>query len=73
LVGAYEELFRQIDEIELELNYYELFCGRRKLPPRESLISKFTDEEQRILNEKAIHLSQYQYLKLRHLLVELRS
>ena len=73
LVDAYNELFRQIDEIELELNYYELFCGRRKLPPREGLISKFTEEEQRILNEKAIHLTQYKYLKLRHLLVELRS
>lgn len=69
----YEDLFRQIDTIELMLNYYELFSGKRKLPPRAKLLDKFTDEEARALNEKALRLSQYKYLKLKHQLVELRS
>lgn len=69
----YEDLFRQIDTIELILNFYELFTGKRKLPPRERLLAKFTEEEQKALNEKALRLSQYKYLKLKHQLVELRS
>ena len=43
LRAAYEELFRQIDTIELMLNFYELWSGRRKLPPRASLLSRFTE------------------------------
>lgn len=73
LIQIYEELFRQIDTIELTLNYYELFTGKRKLPPRESLLSRFAEEEQIRLNEKALELTQFKYLKLKHLLVELRS
>ena len=69
----YEGLFREIDTIELTLNFYELFCGRRKLPPREKLLARFTEEEQKQINERALRLSQYKYLKLKHLLVELRS
>ena len=57
----------------MTLNYYELFTGKRKLPPRESLLSRFAEEEQIRLNEKALELTQFKYLKLKHLLVELRS
>lgn len=73
LKQVYMDLFRQIDEIELELNYYELWVGKRKLPPREKLEQTFTEEERIALNEKALRLSQFKYLKLRHLLVELRA
>ena len=73
LKQVFIDLFRQIDEIELELNYYELWTGRRKLPPREKLEQTFTEEERSSLNEKALKLSQFKYLKLRHLLVELRA
>ena len=73
LKPVFEDLFRQIDELELELNYYELWSGKRKLPPREKLEQNFTEEERRNLNEKALKLSQYRYLKLRHLLVDLRT
>lgn len=69
----YEDLFRQIDTLELMLNFYELWAGKRKLPPRASLLARFTDEEQKDLNERALKLSQYRYLKLKHLLVELRA
>jgi len=57
----------------LTLNFYELFCGKRKLPPRAKLIERFTEEEQRAINEKALTLSQFKYLKLKHLLVDLRA
>ena len=73
LKQVFTDLFRQIDELELELNYYELWVGRRKLPPREKLEQAFTEEERTLLNEKALKLSQYKYLKMRHLLVELRA
>ena len=73
LKPVFEDLFRQIDELELELNYYELWTGKRKLPPREKLEQVFTEEERVHLNEAALRLSQYKYLKLRHLLVELRT
>jgi len=45
LKAVYEDLFRRIDTIELTLNYYELFTGKRKLPPRENLLNKFTEQE----------------------------
>ena len=73
LVEVYQELFRQIDTTELTLNYYELFTGKRMLPPRDGLLKKFTEQEQKEINEKAIKLNQYTYLKMKHLLVELRS
>ena len=69
---VYNDLFRQIDTLELMINYYELFAGKRKLPPRESLVGKFNAEQQAYLNEQALKLSQFKYLKLRHLLIELR-
>ena len=69
----YEDLFRQIDTIELTLNFYELWVGRRKLPPRAKLLEKFSEEEQKKINERALRLSQFKYLKLKHQLVELRS
>ena len=59
LAAAYKDLFRQIDTVELTLNYYELFCGRRKLPPRAKLIDSFTEDEAREINGKALKLSQH--------------
>lgn len=65
-------LFRQIDELDLTINYYDLAHGRRKNPPREQLVAKFTPEEQQRLQDRASHWNQYKYLKMRHQLVELR-
>ena len=72
LVETFTELFRQIDELDLAINYYELAHNRRKNPPREELLRKFSAEEQQTLQEKATHWNQYKYLKKRHELVELR-
>lgn len=73
LLPELEELFRNIDETDLIINFYDLAHNRRKNPPRDELISRFTEEDQNALREKAESLSQYHYLKLRHLLVELRQ
>jgi len=40
-----EELWKEIDSLELELNYYDLMHGKRTKPPREELISLFSNEE----------------------------
>lgn len=72
LLPLLEELFRRIDETELLINLYELAHNKRKKPPREELISRFTKDEISALDARAQTLSQYQFLKLKHLLVELR-
>lgn len=72
LLKVFENLWTQIDELDLLLNYYDLKSGKRINPPRDELLKKFTTEEQEQLKEKANHLNQYQYLKKRHELVELR-
>lgn len=72
LLEVFENLWAQIDELDLLLNYYDLKSGKRINPPRDELLKKFTKEEQEQLKEKADHLNQYQYLKKRHELVELR-
>lgn len=65
-------LFRNIDELDLAINYYDLAHNKRKNPPREQLLAKFSAEEQAELIERVSHWNQYKYLKMRHQLVELR-
>ena len=72
LIGVFEDLWRQIDEVDLLINFYELRIGKRKNPPRESLLKRFSAADLDDLEARALHLNQYQYLKLRHSLVELR-
>lgn len=72
LVETFKMLFQQIDELDLMINYYELAHNRRKNPPREELLNKFTEEERANLEERTTHWNQYKYLKKRHELVELR-
>lgn len=72
LVNDFRDLFRQIDETELVLNYYDLEHGKRKKPPRDELLSRFTEQEHEKMRARALRLNQYFYLKMRHLLIELR-
>ena len=72
LIPIFKDLFYQIDKLDLTLNYYDLAHNKRKNPPREELLQQFTPEEQLQLQEEASSLNQYKYLKMRHLLVELR-
>ena len=72
ILERYEELWREIDRLDLIINFYDLAHGKRKNPPRETLLKLFTEEEQDQLKEASTHLNQFLYLKKRHLLVELR-
>ena len=72
LLEIFERLWQRIDRLDLLLNYYDLKTGKRINEPRESLVKKFSEEERAQLKEKANKLNQYQYLKKRHELVELR-
>lgn len=72
LIPRFQELFREIDSLDLELSFYDLKIGKRKVPPRQELLSSFSNEEILSLKKKGESLSPYNYLKRRHLLVEKR-
>lgn len=72
LLPIFETLWRQIDEIELTLNFYELEHGKRTKDPRKELLDIFTEEDRNKIRQRALNINQFHYLKLRHLLVELR-
>lgn len=66
------DLFKEIDTIDLCINLYELSHNKRKSPPRDSLIKKFTQEEISSYTEQTKKWTQQKYLKMRHLIVEKR-
>lgn len=72
MVATFQELFRAIDMLDLKINYYDLLHGKRIKPPREELLRKFTEDEKIAFQEKVTHWNQFQYLKQRHQLIELR-
>jgi hypothetical protein len=72
VLSVLQDLWRQIDSLELTINYYDLLHNKRKTEPRKELLSRFTPSQQEHLQESAASLNQFKYLKLRHLLVELR-
>lgn len=72
LIPRFQELFKEIDSLDLELSFYDLKSGKRKIPPREELLNRFSKEEILSLKKKGEALSPYNYLKRRHLLVEKR-
>lgn len=72
ILNALENLWKEIDETELLLNFYELFHGKRGLPPREKLLERFDQNEINLISKRADELSNYTYLKLKHELVNLR-
>lgn len=73
LVKTFEELWRRIDETELEINFYEERVGKRSKPPREELLKRFTPEEREHILARSQKITQYEYLKLRHKLREFRT
>lgn len=66
------DLFRDINELDLKINYYDLLHNKRIKPPREGLLRKFSLEEQHAMQEAVTHWNQFYYLKRRHELIELR-
>lgn len=69
---TFTDLFHQIDELDLAICYYDLAHGRRKNPPRDTLLIKFTEKEKQELQQVADSWTQYTYLRKRHQLVEMR-
>lgn len=72
LIKVYKDLWLEIDKTELTINYYELLHGKREKDPRAELLKAVSEEERVQCAERAKNLNQFKYLKLRHLLVELR-
>lgn len=72
VVQALEYLWDTIDRLELELNYYELYHNKRTKPPRDTLLARFDESELAALRARGESLTQANYLKKRHQLVELR-
>lgn len=73
ILAILEDLWSSIDRLELMLNFYDLESGKRKKPPRNELLHRFTADEQDELHARAAKLNPYSYLKKRHELVELRK
>lgn len=65
-------LFSRIDQLELQIQHYEILHGKRTKEIRSALLNKFSQEELNTLYEKVTHWNQYKYLRHRHELVELR-
>ena len=72
LISTYKSLWKEIDKTELTINYYELLHEKRTKEPRAELLNSLTEEERVQCANRAKSLNQFKYLKLRHLLVELR-
>lgn len=66
------DLFRRIDCVELSIGFYDRAHGKRKTDLPERLTRKFSPEELFDLEERALSWTNGQYLKKKHLLVELR-
>ena len=66
------DLFREIDKLDYQIEWYELEHGRRTKEIRAELTKQFSEEELLQLQEATTHWNQYKYLKQRHWLVEMR-
>lgn len=73
LIKTFEELWKKIDETELEINFFEEKVGKRAKPPRDELLKRFTPKEIELIFTRSQKITQYEYLKLRHRLRELRT
>ena len=66
------DLFHQIDTIELGINFYEMAHSKRTKFSRDSLTKEFLPEEIAQIQTNSQKWSQAKYLKMRHIVVELR-
>ncbi len=66
-------LWDQIDETEYMTQAYELAHGKREKPIRRELLDRLEPDLRALLDARAQALSEKDYLKLRHHLVELRT
>lgn len=73
LLQEYENLWKNIDKIDYAISTYSLNTGRRKLPIRDELEARMTQEEKNTAVALADSLNMFTWGKLRKLLVELRQ
>jgi hypothetical protein len=66
LAKTFANLFREIDELDLRINYYDLAHGKRKNPIRPELLNQFSEEERIAAETAAASWNQFKYLKMRH-------
>ena len=71
LLADFEVLWHQIDGTDYVIERYELNSGKRN-KIRGALLERLTPSEREQFDKQAGALSAYNYLKLRHLLIELR-
>jgi len=72
ILSALEEIWRQIDELELITSLYDLHHNKRTTPIRQKLLDRFDSAQINSIDEASTHLSIYAYLQKRHQLVDLR-
>lgn len=73
ILEALEALFTQIDTLDFQIESYELEHGKRSEPIRKALLERLEEGLRARLAATAATWSQHQYLKARHLLIQLRS
>lgn len=71
LLQQFRDLWHDIDSIDYQINQYEVLHGKRTSIRKELL--KLVDDRRAELDQAASCLNQYDYLKLRHRLVQLRQ
>lgn len=72
LKSTFIALWRAIDEIDLKLSWYDWDKGRRKTPPRQDLLDRFTPEEVESLHTLSTLYTDLTYLRAKQELVRLR-
>ena len=68
---ALESIWYEIDSTEFLCNLWEINHNKRSVPPREALYTRLGSDVDALI-ARADSLSEFQYLRLRHLLIELR-
>ena len=61
--AVFEELFDRIDKLEMSIHFYEFAHGKRKEPPRASLLKRFDEEDIEAARILAESWNQFRYLK----------
>lgn len=72
LKATFIRLFRDIDELDLKIGWYEWDHKKRKSPPRAELLARFTPEEAESLHTLSTLYDDLSYLRAKRELVELR-
>lgn len=73
ILSKLEALWDEIDFLELTTNFYDIKVGRRKNPPRNELLSRFTPERIAESQQLADKLTQKKYYDMRHVIIDMRQ